>query len=79
MGEVARGDREKLLVNYVRSSSRHLVHNDKAWQVLLDEKTRQVESLEKGVQDILALCAESEIVGFIPVEKVYEILGKVRS
>lgn len=76
---MARGDRERLLVNYVRSSSRHLVHNDRAWQVLLDEKTRQVASLETGLQEILALCAESEIVGFVPVGKVYEILGKVRS
>lgn len=70
-------ERADLLNFALRSSSRALVSNDRAWGEMIKEKTRQVGELEQAMQRILTTCAES-VDGTVQVDDIYRTLSGLR-
>lgn len=70
-------ERADLLNFALRSASRALVANDRAWAGMIKEKTRQVGELEQAMQHILTACAES-VDGTVSVDDIYRTLSGVR-
>lgn len=70
-------ERSDLLNFALRSASRALVTNDRAWGEMIKEKTRQVEELEQAMQHILTTCAES-VDGTVQVDDIYRTLSGLR-
>lgn len=69
--------RDELLNFALRSASRSLVSNDRAWGQMVAAKTKQVAELETVMQRILMLCATSSS-GTVSVDAIYETLSGVR-
>lgn len=70
-------ERADLLNFALRSTSRALVANDRAWKSILDEKIRQVSELEQAMARILTTCAES-VDGTVQVDDIYRTLSGLR-
>jgi hypothetical protein len=67
----------KILTLAMTAASRQLANNDRAWQAILAEKTRQVAELEQVMRSILTVCAEAER-DLVYIDDIYRVMSGLR-